>query len=330
MPTHEHRFERAPLDRHQPEPQRIAPPGRDERHLPPRRRSARLATGCVVALVLASPALAQRDFSTVEVSSQKVAGAVHMLSTDVGGNIGVSAGDDGILIVDDQFAPLVDKIRAALQAISPGDLEFVVNTHWHGDHTGGNEILGNEALIVAQTNVRKRLMSGATGERAVPPAPEQALPVVTYDDGISIHFNGEEIRVVALPPGHTDGDSYVLFTGSNVVHLGDDFFAGRFPFVDLSSGGSVEGLRDNIGRLVKELPADAQVIPGHGPLSTMDDLRAFHEMLVATIEHVKSAKRAGKTLDEVTAAGFGERWASWSWGFINTERWAEIIYRSVS
>ncbi|HVS64506.1 MAG TPA: MBL fold metallo-hydrolase [Thermoanaerobaculia bacterium] len=284
----------------------------------------------VLSVGLAAPSLAQRDFSEVEVASEKVAGAVHMLSTGVGGNIGVSAGDDGILIVDDQFAPLVDKIRAALRAISPGELELVVNTHWHGDHTGGNEIFGREALIVAHTNVRKRLMSGATGEREAPPAPEEALPVITYDDGISVHFNGEEIRVVHLPAGHTDGDSYVHFTGSNVVHLGDDFFSGRFPFVDLSSGGSVEGLRDNIARLLEELPADVEVIPGHGPLSTMDDLRAYHEMLVDTIDQVRKAKSGGKTLDEVKAAGFGERWAGWSWGFINTERWAEIVYRSLS
>ncbi|HVS13915.1 MAG TPA: MBL fold metallo-hydrolase [Thermoanaerobaculia bacterium] len=277
----------------------------------------------------AAAASAQQDFSNVQVASEKVAGAVHMLSTGIAGNIGVSAGPDGILIVDDQFAPLADKIRSALQAIAPGDLEFVVNTHWHGDHTGGNEVFGREAVIVAHTNVRKRLMTGASGEREVPPAPAVALPVITYDDGVSVHFNGEEIRVVHLPPGHTDGDSYVHFTGSNVVHLGDDFFSGRFPYVDLASGGSPEGLRDNIGRLLGELPADVRIIPGHGPLSTIDDLRAYHEMLVDTIDQLKTAKAAGRTLDEVKAAGFGERWASWSWSFITTERWAEIVYRSL-
>jgi glyoxylase-like metal-dependent hydrolase (beta-lactamase superfamily II) len=301
-----------------------------DRRPPAAAKTTGLVVAVALAAALASPSLAQQDMSNVEVASEKVAGAVHMLSTNVAGNIGVSAGADGILIVDDQFAPLVDKIRAALAAISPGELEFVVNTHWHGDHTGGNEILGRDALIVAHANVRKRLIEGATGERPVPPAPVQALPVITYDDGLSVHFNGEEIRVVHLPPGHTDGDSYVHFVGSHVVHLGDDFFSGRFPFVDVSSGGSVEGLRDNIERLLRELPADVKVIPGHGPLSTMDDLRAFHEMLVDTIDQVKAAKRAGKSLDDVKAAGFGERWAGWSWAFISTERWAELVYRSVS
>jgi cyclase len=290
-------------------------------------RPAILIGALVVTVAVA--ASAQQDFSNVQVASEKVAGSVHMLSTGIAGNIGVSAGPDGILIVDDQFAPLAEKIRSALAAIAPGDLEFVVNTHWHGDHTGGNEVFGREAVIVAHTNVRKRLMSGATGEREVPPAPEVALPVITYDDGVSVHFNGEEIRVVHLPAGHTDGDSYVHFTGSNVVHLGDDFFSGRFPFVDLASGGSPEGLRDNIGRLLGELPPDARIIPGHGPLSTLDDLRAYHEMLVDTIDRVKSAKAAGKSLDEVKAAGFGERWASWSWAFISAERWAEIVYGSL-
>src|SRR5262245_14431624 len=182
----------------------------------------------------------QQDFSKVEVKASHVAGAVHML-TGAGGNIGVSVGPDGILIVDDQFAPLAEKIRAALKTLGEGKLRFVLNTHWHGDHTGGNVAFGPEAPVLAHTNVRKRLEEGSEKPRPTPPAPKEALPIITFDESLSVHFNGEEIKVLHYPHGHTDGDSVIFFTKSNVVHLGDDFFAGRFPFVDLERGGGAEG-----------------------------------------------------------------------------------------
>ena len=250
--------------------------------------------------------------------------------TGAGGNIGVSAGEDGILIVDDQFAPLADKIRAALAAISPGDLEFVVNTHFHFDHTGGNAIFGKEALIVAHTNVRKRLAEGA-GVRGRPaePAPKEALPVVTYDDGVSIHFNGEEIMIGHLTGGHTDGDSYIYFTDSNVVHLGDQFFAGRFPFVDTGNGGNAVGLRDSIGEVLEHLPADAKVIPGHGPLSSVEDLKMYHRMLTECVATVKTGKDAGKSVEEIQAAGLPDEWKSWASGFINESVFITSIFESL-
>ncbi len=271
----------------------------------------------------------QQDFSKVEVQAIHVAGAVHML-TGAGGNIGVSVGPDGILIVDDQFAPLAEKIRAALKTLGEGKLRFVLNTHWHGDHTGGNEAFGREAPILAHTNVRKRLESGAEGSRPRPPAPKEALPVVTFDESLSIHFNGEEIRVLHYPRGHTDGDSVIFFTKSNVVHLGDDFFAGRFPFVDLDSGGDVEGLTRNIAELIGKIPPDAKLIPGHGPVSTLEDLKTYHSMLVETTGLVRERIAAGKTLDQAKAEGLPEKWASWGWNFISADRWIEIVYRSLS
>jgi glyoxylase-like metal-dependent hydrolase (beta-lactamase superfamily II) len=275
----------------------------------------------------------QRDFSAVQIKATKVGGNVYMLEGS-GGNIGVSAGGDGILIVDDQFAPLADKIRAALRQINPGPLRFVLNTHFHGDHTGGNAQFGRESTIVAHDNVRKRLAEGqpaaAAGQQGTPPAPKEALPVVTYAQSVSIHFNGEEIKVLHLPAGHTDGDSVILFTASNVAHLGDDFFAGRFPFVDLSSGGSVQGLTRNVAELIARLPADVKIIPGHGPLSTIDDLKAYHRMLTTTTEIVRKQIDAGRTVEQIKAAGLPAEWKPWGAGFINQDRWLETIHRSLT
>ena len=272
----------------------------------------------------------QRDFSQVQIKATKVAGNVYMLE-GAGGNIGVSAGEDGLLIVDDQFAPLADKIRAALKEINPGRLRFVLNTHYHGDHTGGNAQFGRESTIVAHDNVRKRLATEQTvmGQK-IPPSPREALPVVTYAQSVSIHFNGEEIRVLHFPAGHTDGDSVILFTASNVAHLGDDFFAGRFPFVDLGNGGTVQGLTRNIADLIARLPADVKIIPGHGPLSAIDDLKTYHRMLTTTTEHVRKQIDAGKTVEQIKAAGLPDEWKQWGTGFINQARWLETIHRSLT
>jgi glyoxylase-like metal-dependent hydrolase (beta-lactamase superfamily II) len=285
----------------------------------------------VMAIALtASRTSAQQDFSKVEIKVIKAAGNVYMLQ-GAGGNIGVSVGADGILIVDDQFAPLADKIRAALKTLGEGRLKFILNTHWHGDHTGGNAQFSAEAPIIAHTNVRRRLETdqNVLGE-AVKASPKEALPVITFDDRLAVHFNNEEIRVIHFPHGHTDGDSVIFFTGSNVVHMGDDFFAGRFPFVDLDSGGSVEGARDNVGEIVGKLPAGVKIIPGHGPLSSLDDLKLYHRMLVETIGVVHRQMLVGKTLDQIKAAGLPAEWNSWGTGFIKTDKWIETIYRSLS
>ena len=275
---------------------------------------------------------AQTDFSKVEMKATKVAGNVYMLQGS-GGNIGVSVGDDGILIVDDQFAPLADKIRAALKGLADKKLRFILNTHWHGDHTGGNIAFGPEATIIAHDNVRKRLATEQRSEvfnSTTPASPKEALPVITFDQSLSVHFNGEDIRAIHFPKGHTDGDSIIFFTTSNVVHLGADFFAARFPFVDLESGGTVEGLTKNIGDVINKIPAGAKLIPGHGPISTIDDLKSYHNMLSQTTDIVRKKIAAGKTLDQVKSEGLPAEWAPWGTGFIKTDRWLETVYKSLT
>jgi glyoxylase-like metal-dependent hydrolase (beta-lactamase superfamily II) len=288
---------------------------------------------CALSLVLcwsSSGALAQGDLSKVEIKSAQVSGNVYMLE-GAGGNIGVSIGSDGILIVDDQFAPLADKIRAALKKLGEGKLKYILNTHWHGDHTGGNKEFGPEAPIIAHDNVRKRLsgeLKPATG--TAQPAPPEALPVITFDQSLSVFFNGEEIRVMHVPPGHTDGDSVIFFTRSNVVHMGDQFFNGMFPFVDLSSGGDVEGYTRNVEAVLAKVPAGAKIIPGHGPLATIDDLKKFHQTLVETISIVRDRMKAGKTADQIKAEKPLAKWDSWGNGFMKTDNWIQIVYQSLS
>ena len=286
----------------------------------------------LVIALLASPCLAQQDFSKVEVKATKVNGNIYMLQ-GAGGNIGVSVGTDGILIVDDQFAPLADKIKVALKTLGDGKLKFVLNTHWHGDHTGSNVVFGPEAPIIAHDNVRKRLATEQKSEffkRTTPASPKEALPVITFGQSLSVHFNGEEIRVIHFPQGHTDGDSVIFFSNSNVVHMGDDFFAGRFPFVDLESGGSVQGLVKNVGEIIAKLPADVKIIPGHGPISSLDDLKKYHQMLSETISIVQKKIAEGKTVDQIKSEGLSDEWKEWGTGFIKTDMWLETIYRSLS
>jgi len=283
-------------------------------------------------LIAAACAQQQPDFSKVEIKVTKVAGTVYMLQ-GMGGNIGVCAGEDGILIVDDQYAPLAEKIRAALKGISDKPVKFVLNTHFHSDHTGGNAYFGENAPIIAHDNVRKRLESGGTIKAfnmQIPPAPKAALPVVTFDDKLKLYFNGEDIRAIHFPHGHTDGDIVIFFPQSNVVHMGDDFFAGMFPFVDLDSGGSVQGLIADLAQIIPMLPPDVKVIPGHGPLSNLDDLKKFEDMLRGTTATVASAMKQGKTLEQMKQENVLANYADWGKGFINPDRFTEIIYNDLS
>jgi len=272
-------------------------------------------------LVLATRAHAQQDFSQVEIKTIPVAKNIYMLQ-GAGGNIGVSIGPDGILIVDDQFAPLAEKIEAALKQLDPGKLKFVLNTHFHGDHTGGNAHFGRSAEIIAQRNVRKRL----AGDLKI----KGGLPIITFDESLSVHFNDEEIKLLHVPPGHTDSDSIIYFTGANVVHMGDSFFSGRFPNIDLGGGGDVRGFIRNVEDAMKRIPDDARIIPGHGPLSTLKEMKEFHEMLLETSGIVERALAAGKTLEQVKADGLPAKWKSWEAPTLKTDRWLEILYKGLA
>lgn len=277
-----------------------------------------------LALLLAGStlALAQQDFSKVEIKVTHVAGNVHMLE-GLGGNIGISVGEDGVLIVDSQFGPLSPRIEAAIEKLGKGKPKYLLNTHWHGDHTGGNVNFGKYADIIAQSNVRKRLA-------AAPNAAKSALPVITFDESLSIHFNGEEIRMVHLLPGHTDGDSYIHFTGSKVFHTGDSFINSRFPFYDLASGGDAAGYAKNIDRLLAEVKADHQVIPGHGALAGMEDIRATQVMLQEMLGKIRKDIGTGKTLEQIKTEGVPEKYKEWGAGFINTSRFLELTYNSLT
>ena len=287
-----------------------------------------------VAVLAVLGAFAQQpDFSQVQIKVTKVAGTVYMLEGR-GGNIGVSVGEDGIVIVDDQYAPLAEKIRAALKGIIDKPVRFVINTHWHGDHTGGNAYFQQQGPIIAQENVRKRLLEGGRVlGRDVAPAPREALPVVTFNDRATVHLNGEDIRAVHFPGGHTDGDSVIFFTKSNVVHMGDDFVTYGFPFIDLESGGGVRGMIGAVEKVLAIVPADAKVIPGHGPLSTVDDLKPFLAMLKETVAIVQKGIAKHKPLEQLkkdnVLGAYSEKWSP-KGAFITTDRFLETLYNDLS
>jgi cyclase len=266
----------------------------------------------------------------VQVKVTKVIGNVYMLQGR-GGNIGAIVGTDGILIIDDDYKVVSEKLREALKTLGSDTPKYIFNTHWHGDHTEGNASFAGRSIIVAHENVRKRLMDPPVifGEKTAPYT-TLALPVITYTESMSIHFDGDEVRAVHYPNGHTDGDTVVFFKSANVVHLGDHFFAGRFPFIDLDSGGSVQGFLNNVASLVKTIPADAKLIPGHGPLSSRDDLASFHSMLSESVKIVQDAMKQGKSLDEIKKAGFPDKFKEYSSGFMKPDQWIETIHRSYS
>ncbi|APD91081.1 MBL fold metallo-hydrolase [Alteromonas mediterranea] len=289
----------------------------------------RFKTHILAALIAASPlalspfntAIAQDRFADVEVKATAIKGSVHML-TGAGGNIGVSAGEDGVLIIDDQFAPLAEKIAAQLGQLGSDKPKYVINTHYHGDHTGSNAFFHSHkgATILAHENVRVRL---ADDEKVKP----EALPTITYEDGIKIYFNGETLHVMHLAVGHTDGDSVVWFEQPNVMHTGDLFFNGRFPYIDQGAGGNVEGYMDSVKQLLAKIDEDTVIIPGHGDISNKQEYTAFLSMISETFNYVKALKQDGKTLDEVKTMGLEDKWSDWSWNFINEEKWIATLYK---
>jgi cyclase len=282
-------------------------------------------------LLMASVSLAQ-DFSKVEIKVQKVAGTVYMLQ-GAGGNIGASVGEDGIVIVDDQYAPLADKIQAALKGITDKPVRFVINTHWHGDHTGGNAYFSKQGTIIAQENVRERLKNGGKVlGNEIKPAAKEVLPIITFNDRASVHLNGEDIRAIHFPHGHTDGDSVIFFTQSNVIHMGDDFVTYGFPFIDLESGGSASGMIGACEKVLSTVQPDVKVIPGHGPLSTVADLKPFVAMLKDAVARVQKGIQQGKTADQLKQEKVLAGYESWGGDgkFITTDKFIDTLYNDLT
>jgi cyclase len=283
----------------------------------------------ILACTAIGAAAQQPDFSQVRVESQKLADGVYML-TGQGGNIGVSAGEDGVILIDDQFAPLVPKIREAVARLSAEPIRFVINTHWHGDHTGGNEELGKAgSVVVAHGNVRRRLSVEQVRDagRRTPPAPPAALPIVTFDRAVTLHYNGDDLEVMHVPNAHTDGDAIIRFRKANVVHMGDVFFNYRYPFIDGGSGGSISGVISAVDAVLATLDDRTRVIPGHGPLATKAELAAYRDMLSTVRDRIARLIEAGKTQDEVVASRptreFDEKWAS---GTTRPDAWVAQVY----
>lgn len=264
--------------------------------------------------------------------STKLADNIFMLQGK-GGNLGLIKGKQGLVLIDADYKVMSDALKTEL-AKHGGvkDLTYLINTHWHGDHTQGNFALGNHAQIIAHDNVRARLLTTQEiklFKMVSKPYPAHALPSITYEKSMSLYMNGEEIELVHFPRGHTDGDSVVFFKKSNVVHMGDHMFSGFYPFVDVEHGGNVLNMAKNVKMILTMIDDKTKIIPGHGPLSNKKDLQDFHDMLVGTSAEVKAMKDKGIPLEKIKAKGLSEKWKPWTKGFLSTETWIGILYSSL-
>ncbi len=293
----------------------------------------RCLLGGLLVSVFSISAWAQPDFSQVSIKTTEVTPSIYMLE-GYGGNIGLSIGDDGVLVIDDQFAPLTAKIQQAIADLTEQPIRFVVNTHWHFDHTGGNEKLGQDgAIIVAHDNVRERLLKGQTIDAlnmVIPPAPQVAVPVITFDQGVTFHWNNDSLEVVHPAPAHTDGDAVIYFKNANVVHTGDLYFNGFYPFIDASSGGSTQGVIKAVAAVLARIDNNTKVIPGHGPLSNQAEMQAYHAMLQTLYARIKALQEQGKTMEQVVAAkptaDYDDQWGN---GFLGPDQWVQIVYSTL-
>ena len=274
----------------------------------------------------------QRNFDAVQIKTTKVAEGIYMLEGE-GGNIGVSSGEDGVYLIDDQFAPLTPKIVAAVKAISDKPIRFLMNTHWHGDHVGGNENLGKAGVvIIAHDNVYKRMSVGGAItalKQNYAPAPRAALPVITFNQTATFRMNGDDVTSTHLPPAHTDGDSFVRFAKANVIHTGDVFAAYRYPFIDVESGGSVKGVLRAVDQMLPMIDDNTKVIPGHGGVSSKKDVLAYRKMVSTAISKIEPMVKSGRSLKQVIDAKplreFDEEWGK----FRKPEAFVEIVYNGL-
>ncbi len=276
---------------------------------------------------------AQRDFSKVEIKTEQVSDNIYML-VGSGGNIGVCVGEDGVFMIDSQFGPLSEKISKAISALSSQPIKILFNTHWHGDHTGGNENFGKkDAMIIAHDNVKERMSTEQKRafRKPTPAAPQVAQPVITFNDKMSFHLNGEDILVFHFHHGHTDGDAIVYFPKSNVIHMGDTYFKGRFPYIDLGSGGDVEGVLKTINEVLFLADEDTKIIPGHGALSNKEELMEYRDVITICRDRVKKAIASEMTLEEIKASNLTKEYdEEWGGGFIKPDKFIDILYSDLT
>jgi glyoxylase-like metal-dependent hydrolase (beta-lactamase superfamily II) len=288
----------------------------------------------ILSILIISTALFAQEFDKVEIKTHKLTDSIYMLE-GAGGNIGVCIGQDGVFLIDDQYAPLTEKIKAAIAELTDKPVKFLINTHWHGDHVGGNEKLGEAgAVIVAHENVRKRMSTEQVMKifnRTIPPSPKAALPVITFTRDLKFYFNGEEIEVTHAAHAHTDGDAIIYFKNSNVVHTGDVYFNGMYPFIDAGSHGSINGVVDATIQLHTIINKDTKIIPGHGPLSDADAFQKYSTMLMTIRDRVKEHIAAGRSLEEMLAMrpskDYDEMWGK---GFMTPDQFLSIAYQTLA
>lgn len=291
-------------------------------------------TLAVIALTCASPAQAQQDFSKVEIKTEKLNDTTWMLM-GAGGNLGLSVGEDAVFLIDDQFAPLAPKIKAAIARITPKPVQFVMNTHFHFDHTGGNESFAKDgAWIVAHDNVRRRMSSDQLisfiGARQ-PASAKAGLPVVTVAGSISFHINGDEVHAFHVPNAHTDGDLIVHFRKSDIVHMGDVYFNGFYPFIDSSSGGSADGVVAAVDRVLALATDKTKIIPGHGPLASKRELQAYRDLLATVTERIKKLRAEGRSDEQIRAARPAAEFdAAYGGGFIKPEQFVQMMLGAIA
>ena len=288
-----------------------------------------IARSLLTALAVFSAAAFAQNFDKVEIKTQKLNDSTYML-VGAGGNMGLSVGEDAVFLIDDQYAPLTPKIEAAIKALTAKPITFVINTHWHGDHTGGNVNMGKAgALIIAHDNVRKRLSSDQFNElfkSSTPPMAKTGLPLVSFSQDVTFHLNGEEIFAFHVPRAHTDGDAIIHFRKGNVIHAGDTYFNGLYPFIDYSSGGTPDGVIAAADRMLAIADDNTKIIPGHGPLSNKAELKVYREMLATVTGRIRALLKQGRKLDDILAAkptaDFDERWGK---GFLPPPKFVEMI-----
>ncbi len=288
-----------------------------------------------LAMALA-PLSGTAQMEDVRITAEPVASGVYMLQGQ-GGNIGLLVGSDGAFLIDDQYAPLTDKILTAVRGITEAEVRFVINTHWHGDHTGGNENLGERGVVlISQENVRERLATPRIRESdgtvdTIPGAPHAALPMITFDDDVRFHLNGDELYAFHTPNAHTDGDAIIYFQNANVIHMGDTYFNGQYPFIDIASGGTIDGAIEAHNRVLGIADDETRIIPGHGPLSNARELRVQRDMLRTIRNRVATAKGEGQTLEEVLAGNPTAEWDDSHGGaFISPEALVTAVYESLN